>query len=544
MLVSTIGGRVKERGHRAEGQARGRIAALEATCAFLQVENRQLWALAEEGVAARLALEGVILDRDRLAAQCARLESEHRGLADENTRLFAENAALRAEVCHLKEMVESLQRSTRRQSAPFSKNNPTPHPRRPGRRAGPSYGTKAHRPIPEHVDEDVVVPFPRFCPDCGDELVYDGEDHIYEQELPPVAVRNRRLRMQRGRCPGCHKVTRGRHPSQSSVALGAAACHLGPRALAHAVVLSKECGLSATKIARLFGLFGLTVTAGGIVAALHRAARAAGPTYAALVEGVRNSAVVSPDETGWRVGGHSAWLWAFVGDGVCVYMIAAGRGFAQAVVVLGADFDGVLVRDGWASYRKFALAMAQTCLAHLLRRAHQMIEAGAADPAGLPVRVRGLLKDALALRDAKAAGAVAPDDYVTGIESLLRRRDELLALEPADPAEDRFVRHLRREADGLFTFLSIPGVDATNHASERAIRPAVVNRKSWGGNLTWHGAGTQQMLASVLRTARMQDRDPIELMTSLLVSPQPRVADLAIPGPRLRRLALPAARSP
>src|SRR5712692_83647 len=242
MLVSTIGGRVKERGHRAEGQARGRIAALEATCAFLQVENRQLWALAEEGVAARLALEGVILDRDRLAAQCARLESEHRGLADENTRLFAENAALRAEVCHLKEMVESLQRSTRRQSAPFSKNNPTSHPRRPGRRAGPSYGTKAHRPIPERVDEDVVVPFPRFCPDCGDELVYAGEDHIYEQELPPVAVRNRRLRMQRGRCPGCHKVTRGRHPSQSSVALGAAACHLGPRARAHAVVLSKECG--------------------------------------------------------------------------------------------------------------------------------------------------------------------------------------------------------------------------------------------------------------------------------------------------------------
>ena len=220
MLVSTIGGGVKDRGHRAEGQARGRIAALESTCAFLQAENRQLWALAEEGAAARLVLEGVILDRDRLAAQCARLEPEHRGLADENTRLIAENAALRAEVCHLKEMVESLQRSTRRQSAPFSKNNPTSHPRRPGRRAGPSYGTKAHRLPPGRIDEDVVVPHPRFCPDCGDELVFDGEDHIYEQELPPVAVWNRRLRMQRGRCPGCHKVTRGRHPTQSSVRAG------------------------------------------------------------------------------------------------------------------------------------------------------------------------------------------------------------------------------------------------------------------------------------------------------------------------------------
>ena len=42
---------------------------------------------------------------------------------------------------------------------------------------------------------------------------------------------------------------------------------------------------------------------------------------------------------------------------------------------------GVLVRDGWISYTKFALAMAQTCVSHLLRRAHQMIEAGADDPA-------------------------------------------------------------------------------------------------------------------------------------------------------------------
>ena len=86
--------------------------------------------------------------------------------------------------------------------------------------------------------------------------------------------------------------------------------------------------MSPTKIARLFGLLGLAVTPGGIVGLLHRCARAALPTYRALIAGVRNSAVVSPDETGWRVGGRGAWLWAFVGEGVTVYLIAAGRGFA------------------------------------------------------------------------------------------------------------------------------------------------------------------------------------------------------------------------
>jgi hypothetical protein len=52
------------------------------------------------------------------------------------------------------------------------------------------------------------------------------------------------------------------------------------------------------------------------------------------------------------------------------------------------------------------------------------------------------------------------------------------------------------------------GVQATNWRAEQAIRPAVVSRKAWGGNRTWAGAGTWQVLASVLRTAHQQDRDP------------------------------------
>jgi len=90
----------------------------------------------------------------------------------------------------------------------------------------------------------------------------------------------------------------------------------------------------------------------------------------------------------------------------------------------------------------------------------------------------------------------------------------------------------------------LPGVAATNHHAERAIRPAVVNRKSWGGNLTWRGADTQQVLASVLRTSRQQARDPVEIMAQVLSAGGPVVADLAFPRPRPRRLALPAARSP
>ena len=68
--------------------------------------------------------------------------------------------------------------------------------------------------------------------------------------------------------------------------------------------------------------------------------------------------MVTPDETGWRVGALRHWLWAFATPTTTtVYAIRAGRGFDDAATVLGADFSGVLVRDGWAPYRRFTEAL-------------------------------------------------------------------------------------------------------------------------------------------------------------------------------------------
>jgi len=92
------------------------------------------------------------------------------------------------------------------------------------------------------------------------------------------------------------------------------------------------------------------------------------PTYQALIEKLRASSVVVPDETGWKIGGWLEWLWVFVGEDVTVYAIQSGRGFSQAAAILGADFAGVMVRDGWAPYRRFEKARHQTCLGHLLAR--------------------------------------------------------------------------------------------------------------------------------------------------------------------------------
>ena len=75
----------------------------------------------------------------------------------------------------------------------------------------------------------------------------------------------------------------------------------------------------------------------------------------------------------------------------------------------------------------------------------------------------------------------------------------------------------------VLAFLWAVDVDATNWRAEHAIRPAVVNRKICGGNRTQRGAQTQQILASVVRTARQRGLDLNDLFTTLLQAPRPMV---------------------
>ncbi len=173
--------------------------------------------------------------------------------------------------------------------------------------------------------------------------------------MVPVRAHVRRFRVGKGRCRCCGRRVQGRHRLQTSDALGAAGAQVGPNALALAAELNKELGIPASKVAGILGqMCGVQITAGGVQ--LARLARRAAPSYEALVLAVRDSAVVAPDETGWRVAGRKGWLWVFVGDQVTVYLIAQGRGYEHAASVLGEGFAGVLERDGWAPYRRFTHA--------------------------------------------------------------------------------------------------------------------------------------------------------------------------------------------
>src|SRR6266516_730620 len=447
----------------------------------------------------------------------------------ENERLRKEIERLKQETERLRRELEAALRASKRQSAPHSRGTPKANPQPPGRKPGSRYGRQSCRPIPARVDERITVPLPERCPHCGGGVEPESCETQYQEEIIRRTV-VRRFDIAVGHCRACARRVQGRHPLQTSDAVGVGSVQVGPEALTLAAILNKQMGLSLGHARQVLAYgFGLEVSRGGLYRALARMADRAEPTYDRLVETARQAPVNGMDETGWRVGGRLQWLHVAVSAQVTVYAILPGRGYEQSVVILGAAYDGFLIHDGWAPYYRFQFAFHQSCLAHLLKRCREMMQIASPTAAAFPWAVGNLLKTGLRLRDRYQQEEISEHGLRTATGRLEAKLGRLLEKSYRHPANRRLARHLEHERPWLFSFLYCPGLDATNHAAERAIRGMVIARKVWGGNRTWAGARTQQILVSVLRTCWQQGKDAFVRLVSLLRSPGVETLDI-VPG--------------
>ena len=435
---------------------------------------------------------------------------------------------LQAENERLRRQLDEATRARNRQAAPFAKGQPEFDPRKPGRKPGKDYGTKAHRlpPTPGQINEVHEAPLPDRCPDCAGPI---DETHIAQQfqvEIPRKPI-HRQFNIHIGECRQCHRRVQGRHALQTSDALGAAAAQLGPDAQAAVVELNKQGGLSHGKVTRcLAGLFGISLSRGGSVHTVLRAASRCEPVYEAIRQTVGQSDWVVPDETGWRVGGRPAWLHALVGPEATAYVIDPTRGGAVAEAILGLDYGGAMVHDGWSPYDRFENARHQQCLNHLLRRADEMDATATRGAVRFPRRVAELLRAGLDLRDRHAAGEISRHGLAVARGRLENQLSDLIFPPKMNAANERLAQHLWEHRDDLFTFLRQPGLDASNWRAELAIRFGVILRKVWGGSRTWAGARAQSVLMSVWRTCWQQGRSALDHVSQLLCR---RAALLALP---------------
>ena len=439
-------------------------------------------------------------------------------LRQDNERLRLDNERLQRELSESRQQLEQARRQAKRQAAPFSKGPPKAEPRRPGRKSGDAHGRHGHRPPPDpgEIDETHEAALPDSCPGCGGAVEETGVAPQFQAEIPRKPL-IRRFNVHLGRCLGCGECLQGRHPLQTSDALGAAASQLGPDAQAALVILNKDAGLSHGKAAAvLTKLFGVPVTRGASAQVALRAAGRLGPAHDEIIEEVKGSRLIVPDETGWRVGGHPAWLHAWVGERATCYAVDPRRSADALERVIGLDWGGVLAHDGWSSYGRFKAATHQQCLGHVLRRAREMLEGATRGAVRYPRELIALLTEAIHLRNRHLAGEVTAEDLAASRAGFDARLEKLAYPRRAVEEYDTLSQHLWNHLDEWFVFLEKPWVDATNWRAEQAIRPAVVNRKVWGGSRTEAGAKAQGVLTSVLRTCWQAGRSALDFVSQTL----------------------------
>jgi transposase len=423
--------------------------------------------------------------------------------------------ALRRRVAELEAQLAEALRAGIRQAAPFAKGPPKPQPEKPGRMPGKDYGRRGHRPPPPpaNIDEVHEAPLPGACPACGGPLEETDVQPQYQVEIPRKPI-HRQFNVHVGHCRCCARRVQGGHPLQTSAALGAAASQLGPDAQAAVVGPNIHGGLSHGQVTQVLqDLLGIHLTRGGSAHTVLRAGRRCEEVFQSLLDTLPQANL---DETGWRGGGHLAWLHTAVSPSATAYLIDPTRSGDVAERFLGLDYPGILGHDGWSPYDRFQHARHQQCLSPQLRRCDELLQTATGGAVRFPRRVKSLLQQALDLRDRHQAGQVSAHRVAVACGHLTNRLADLVFPPKRHEGNDRFAQHLWNHLDDLFTFLKFPAVEATNWLAEHTIRFGVILRKVWGGNRTWAGARVQSVQMSWWRTCWQQGRNALDTLSQRL----------------------------
>jgi transposase len=447
---------------------------------------------------------------------------------------------LQRRVAELEALVRDLQarlgQNASNSSLPPSANPPAaPKPvvKEPtGRTPGGQPGHPATPPVrlpPDQV-HDVVRYLPTTCRTCQRPLPSEAGPHDPEPtwhqvaELPPLTARITEHQGHARHCPHCGTL------NHAPVPAAVRAHSIGPRLAAVMAYLSGARHESKRGVAEVVEtVFGVPRALGTVSAIEQETSAALADAHAEAAEAVRQAPCKNTDETGWYQAGQRRWLWTAVTQGVAYFLIHTSRGGAALGALLGDALEGIVTSDRWSAYHRLDLYRRQLCWAHLIRDFQAVVERGgrakalgeqllcfAEDVFHWWYRVRDgtLQRSSLRsyidsqrpwLRDLLQSGAVS------GCAKTAAFCANLLELEPA-----------------LWTFVRAEGVEPTNNAAERALRPAVLWRRRSFGCHSDAGCRFVERMLTVVQTLRLQERGVIDYLANAITAHRQ-----GLPAPKL-----------
>jgi transposase len=452
--------------------------------------------LQAELTAVRVELDTVRAERDQLRGLLADLLASQMQLRAQLADTQAQLAAVEAERQDTRQELVDLKRKPFTARARADDTNVAKPRGRPSGHLGSS------RRRPARIDQTQLIPAPERCPDCG--TAFSGSGTTRERVVEDIVLVRptiiTKYVIERRWCPKC------RIYHEDAVTDALPRHRLGLHVLLFVVYQKVALGLSYGKIQReLRSYFGLTISLGELPSMVAEVAALFGPAYARLLHLMRQQAALHIDETSWRVEGVPHWLWVFVNDVVALYVVSRSRGSKVPQALLGSDFDGVVISDFFSAYSPLSVEKAK-CWAHLLRDSSDYAKGQDAESERTRFHrtLHALFVEmGLALEQVQADPIGRERVHDEMREKLWRFATAHYRTWQCQQLADRIKKYL----SDLLVWLINPAVEATNNAAERALRGAVVTRKTSFGSRSKRGAHAFARMLSIIMTWERQGKD-------------------------------------
>jgi len=351
---------------------------------------------------------------------------------------------------------------------------------------------------------------PSVCEACGGLFAAGAARDLMgeydEIEIPPVrpyVIRHRRFAC---RCAHCGVAAKGPAPAVATMT------PFGPRIHALAIYLKSFQALSYERLRGLFhDAFGLDVSEGALMNMFIRShARFRNEVDKAKAI-LRAAKVVASDETGVRIEGTNSYHWVFHCKDAVVHQPDYSRAARVVDEMMNGRAPAVWISDRYSAQQSHG-ERHQTCLAHLARDTAFAFEHGSDD---LPFRFKLWLGRAFDL--AKDITGFAASTLASKKRVLEKQLTALLAAPTGCDLARELQAKIGRARDQLLTFCDFPGeVDVTNNASERKLRPCVIQRKITNGYRAMWAAQAEADVRTTIDTARLKAANPFEVILATL----------------------------
>lgn len=390
------------------------------------------------------------------------------------------------------------------------------------RKRGAQPGHKPHQRqlLPLDRVDHVIATRPQQCTACQAALTGDDPNPLRHQvfEIPPIKPVVTEFQLHRLTCACCGTLNKAHWHHDKP------AGQLGARATAILTTLRIKARQSVAQTQQLMDeLFGLHLSTGLVSKTDHRVSEQLKQPYEALHEHLLESARANLDETVWYQAGERQVLWCGVTAHAVWMMLRDNRKQEQAKELIGEHYKGVATSDRYPGYNFLDKLRRQFCWAHVLREFMAMSQS-----ADEKVNFYGYIllctgRRVMSLWGRYKSGQLSREELKEQVEGKKpQMKMWLKEVSEVKGEEGGVARALLKHFESLWVFVEHEGVEPTNNAAERALRHAVLLRKTSFGSQSERGLRFVERVLSVFETLKRQQRSFFSYIHDLLIgSPQP-----------------------